>query len=154
MWYVIVGEDVQDSLGKRLATRPAHVQRLEALKTQGRLLLAGPFPTIDAPDPGPAGYTGSLIVAEFDTLDAAQQWANEDPYLVIGDVEIDGAERGEERYPYPIEPVPDRFRQRDVRRHHALQHRFAPDVLTAEEDHGEEPVHKGRFPFDEGLVLE
>src|SRR3569833_1614561 len=81
MWYVIVGEDVQDSLGKRLATRPAHVQRLEALKTQGRLLLAGPFPTIDAPDPGPAGYTGSLIVAEFDTLDAAQQWANEDPYL-------------------------------------------------------------------------
>jgi len=84
MWYVIVGEDVQDSLGKRLATRPAHVQRLEALKTQGRLLLAGPFPTIDAPDPGPAGYTGSLIVAEFDTLDAAQQWANEDPYLAGG----------------------------------------------------------------------
>src|SRR3569832_153541 len=74
--------------------------------------------------------------------------------VVIGDVEIDGAERGEERYPYPIEPVPDRFRQRDVRRHHALQHRFAPDVLTAEEDHGEEPVHTGRFPFDEGLVLE
>src|SRR3569832_1947456 len=84
MWYVIVGEDVQDSLGKRLATRPAHVQRLAALKTQGRLLLAGPFPTIDAPDPGPAGYTGSLIVAEFDTLDAAQQWANEDPYLAGG----------------------------------------------------------------------
>src|SRR3569623_342802 len=84
MWYVIVGEDVQDSLGNRLATRPAHVQRLEALKTQGRLLLAGPFPSIDAPDPGPAGYTGSLIVAEFDTLDAAQQWANEEPYLAGG----------------------------------------------------------------------
>src|SRR3569832_560968 len=84
MWYVIVGEDVQDSLGKRLATRPAHVQRLEALKTQGRLLLAGPFPTIAAPDPGPAGYTGSLIVTKFDTLDAAQQWANEDPYLAGG----------------------------------------------------------------------
>src|SRR3569832_1837660 len=84
MWYVIVGEDVQDSLGKRLATRPAHVQRLAAMKTQGRLLLAGPFPTIDAPAPGPAGYTGCLIVAEFDTLDAAQLWANEDPYLAGG----------------------------------------------------------------------
>ena len=63
MWYVIIGEDVKDSLPKRIANRPAHVQRLDALKAEGRLLLAGPFPAIDAVDPGPAGFTGSLIVA-------------------------------------------------------------------------------------------
>lgn len=81
MWYVIIGEDVQDSLSKRLAARPAHLQRLNALKAQGRLLLAGPFPAIDATEPGPAGYSGSLIVAEFGSLEAAQQWANDDPYV-------------------------------------------------------------------------
>ena len=84
MWYVIIGEDTEDSLCKRLANRPAHVQRLEELKAQGRLLLAGPFPTIDAADPGPAGFSGSLIVAEFDTLEMAQRWANGDPYLAGG----------------------------------------------------------------------
>lgn len=84
MWYVIVGEDVEDSLDLRLAARPAHLQRLEALKAQGRLLLAGPFPAIDAADPGPAGYTGSIIVAEFDTLEEARRWANDDPYVAGG----------------------------------------------------------------------
>lgn len=84
MWYVIVGEDVENSLDLRLAARPAHLQRLEALKAQGRLLLAGPFPAIDAADPGPAGYTGSLIVAEFDTLEEARRWANDDPYVAGG----------------------------------------------------------------------
>ena len=84
MWYVIIGEDTEDSLSKRLANRPAHVQRLEELKAQGRLLLAGPFPAIDAADPGPAGFSGSLIVAEFDTLVIAQRWANADPYLTSG----------------------------------------------------------------------
>lgn len=84
MWYVIIGEDTEDSLSKRLANRPAHVQRLEELKAQGRLLLAGPFPAIDAADPGPAGFSGSLIVAEFDTLEIAQRWANADPYLTSG----------------------------------------------------------------------
>lgn len=84
MWYVIIGEDTEDSLSKRLANRPAHVQRLEELKAQGRLLLAGPFPAIDAADPGPVGFSGSLIVAEFDTLEIAQRWANADPYLTSG----------------------------------------------------------------------
>lgn len=82
--YAIVGEDVADSLDKRLAARPAHLARLEALKNEGRLLLAGPFPAIDSNDPGPAGFSGSLIVAEFASLDAAQDWADADPYLAAG----------------------------------------------------------------------
>ena len=82
--YAIVGEDVADSLDKRLAARPAHLTRLEALKNEGRLLLAGPFPAIDSNDPGPAGFSGSLIVAEFDSLDAAQAWADADPYISAG----------------------------------------------------------------------
>lgn len=84
MWYVIVGEDTENSLAKRLAHRPAHLQRLEALKTEGRLLLAGPFPAIDAVDPGPAGFSGSLIVAEFSSLEEAQHWADADPYVSGG----------------------------------------------------------------------
>jgi uncharacterized protein YciI len=84
MLYVIVGQDVPDSLNKRLAARPAHLERLHALQQSGRLLLAGPFPAIDSNDPGPAGFTGSLIVAEFDTLAAAQVWADADPYLAAG----------------------------------------------------------------------
>ena len=84
MWYVIIGEDAKDSLPKRIANRPAHVQRLDVLKAEGRLLLAGPFPAIDAVDPGPAGFTGSLIVAEFPSLDDAKTWANDDPYLMGG----------------------------------------------------------------------
>ncbi len=84
MWYAIVGEDVPASLDKRLSARPAHLERLNALQTEGRLLLAGPFPAIDSPDPGPAGFSGSLIVAEFDSLEAAQAWADADPYVATG----------------------------------------------------------------------
>lgn len=84
MWYAITGQDVADSLDKRLASRPAHVARLQLLQAQGRLLLAGPFPAVDAEDPGAAGYTGSLIVAEFASLSAAQDWAHADPYLTGG----------------------------------------------------------------------
>ena len=84
MLYVITGEDVADSLPKRAANRPAHIARLEALKAEGRLLLAGPFPAIDANDPGPAGFSGSLIVAEFASLQEAPRWAEADPYLSGG----------------------------------------------------------------------
>ncbi|MEW6131775.1 MAG: YciI family protein [Pseudomonadota bacterium] len=84
MLYAIVGEDVPASLDKRLAARPAHLERLAALQSEGRLLLAGPFPAIDSPDPGPAGFSGSLIVAEFDTLAAARAWADADPYAAAG----------------------------------------------------------------------
>ncbi len=84
MWYAIIGEDVPASLDKRLAARPAHVERLKALQEQGRLLLAGPFPAIDSNEPGPAGFSGSLIVAEFDSLDAARTWADADPYVAAG----------------------------------------------------------------------
>ena len=84
MLYAIVGQDVSDSLNARLAARPAHLERLHALQQAGRLLLAGPFPTLDSNDPGPAGFTGSLIVAEFDNLDAAQAWADADPYIAAG----------------------------------------------------------------------
>ena len=84
MFYAIVGQDVPDSLDRRLAARPAHVERLHALQEAGRLLLAGPFPAIDSNDPGAAGFTGSLIVAEFDSLAAAQAWAEADPYVAAG----------------------------------------------------------------------
>lgn len=84
MFYAILGEDRPDSLEARLAARPAHLARIEALKAQGRLLLAGPFPAIDAENPGPAGFTGSLIVAEFESLTAAENWAQEDPYRTAG----------------------------------------------------------------------
>lgn len=84
MLYVLVGQDVPDSLDKRLAARPAHLERLQALQQQGRLLLAGPFPAIDGNDPGPVGFTGSLIVAEFETLADAQSWAEADPYVAAG----------------------------------------------------------------------
>jgi uncharacterized protein YciI len=80
MLYAILGEDRPEALPRRLAARPAHLARLEALKSEGRLVLAGPFPAIDSPDPGPAGFAGSLIVAEFDSLAAAQAWAAADPY--------------------------------------------------------------------------
>jgi uncharacterized protein YciI len=84
MFYAIVGQDVADSLDRRLAARPAHVERLHALQQAGRLLLAGPFPAIDGNDPGAAGFTGSLIVAEFDSLQDAQAWAAADPYMTAG----------------------------------------------------------------------
>src|SRR5580698_2924449 len=84
MWYAIISEDVPGSLSKRLSARPAHVARLEQLKLEGRLLLAGPHPAIDALDPGPAGFTGSLVVAEFASLVEAQAWADADPYVAAG----------------------------------------------------------------------
>lgn len=82
--YVILGEDAPGSLEKRLAARPAHLERLHALQAEGRLILAGPCPAIDNPDPGPAGFTGSLIVAGFESLEAASQWAAADPYVLAG----------------------------------------------------------------------
>ncbi|HET7223472.1 MAG TPA: YciI family protein [Rhodanobacteraceae bacterium] len=84
MWYAIIGIDVENSLDERKAARPAHLARLQQLLDDGRLLLAGPFPAIDAKDPGPAGFGGSLIVAEFDDLDAAKKWADADPYRAAG----------------------------------------------------------------------
>ena len=84
MYYVILGEDREDSLEARLAARPAHVERLKQLQLDGRVLLAGPHPAIDSEDPGPAGFSGSLIVAEFDDLEAARQWADQDPYTLTG----------------------------------------------------------------------
>lgn len=84
MWYSIIGLDTPNSLDKRAAARPAHVARLQALQDQGHLLLAGPFPAVDALDSGAAGFTGSLIVAEFASLPAAQTWANADPYVAAG----------------------------------------------------------------------
>lgn len=84
MLYAIVGEDVPDSLKSRLAARPDHLARLDALQSEGRLVLAGPFPASDANDPGPAGFTGSLIVAEFDSFLAAKAWAEADPYVAAG----------------------------------------------------------------------
>ncbi len=84
MLYAISATDYDNSLDKRLAARPAHLERLTELKNQGRLILAGPYPAIDSEDPGPAGFSGSLIVAEFSSLDTAQQWADEDPYAHAG----------------------------------------------------------------------
>lgn len=84
MFYAIIAEDREESLEQRLKARPAHLKRLEALQDEGRLLLAGPHPAIDAEDPGPAGFTGSLVVAEFPDLESAQQWADADPYIEAG----------------------------------------------------------------------
>ena len=84
MWYAIIAEDVPGTLEKRLQARPEHLDRLNSLKNEGRLLLAGPFPAIDSPDPGAAGFSGSLIVAEFDDIQTAKQWADADPYVSAG----------------------------------------------------------------------
>lgn len=84
MWYAIMAQDVHDSLPLRLIARPAHLKRLQALQDEGRLLLAGPFPAIDSIDLGPAGFSGSLIVAEFSNLEAATSWANADPFVSAG----------------------------------------------------------------------
>lgn len=91
MLYIIIAKDIPNSLQKRLSARPAHVARLQTLLDQGRLVLAGPMPAIDNEDPGPAGYSGSAIVAEFESLDEARAWAQADPYVASGvyaDVEI------------------------------------------------------------------
>jgi uncharacterized protein YciI len=84
MLYAIVATDVENSLEKRLSVRPAHLERLNALKDAGRLVLAGPNPAVDSNDPGPAGFTGSLIVAEFESLSAAESWAKADPFVAAG----------------------------------------------------------------------
>lgn len=84
MLYAIISEDVEDSLPRRKETRPAHLERIEKLKQLGRLILAGPHPAVDNDDPGEAGFTGSLVVAEFDSLEQAQQWADADPYVAAG----------------------------------------------------------------------
>ncbi|MDF2394436.1 MULTISPECIES: YciI family protein [Pseudomonas] len=84
MLYAIIATDVANSLEKRLAARPAHLERLQVLKEQGRVVLAGPHPAIDSNDPGAAGFTGSLIVAEFESLEAAQAWAEADPFVTAG----------------------------------------------------------------------
>jgi uncharacterized protein YciI len=84
MLYAIISEDITDSLPLRLEARPAHIERLNELKNQGRLILAGPHPAIDSDDPGEAGFTGSLVVAEFADLQSAQAWADADPYVAAG----------------------------------------------------------------------
>ncbi len=84
MLYSIIAQDVDDSLAKRMSVRPAHIERLNQLKNAGRLILAGPHPAIDNNDPGEAGFTGSLVVAEFDSLADAQTWAAADPYQAAG----------------------------------------------------------------------
>jgi uncharacterized protein YciI len=84
MLYAIISQDVDDSLDKRLAARPDHLARLESLRDAGRLVLAGPHPAIDSNDPGPAGFSGSLVVAEFASLDEARAWADADPYVTAG----------------------------------------------------------------------
>lgn len=84
MYYAIISQDVGESLEKRKSVRTDHIARLQALQDEGRLLIAGPHPRIDNEDPGPAGFSGSLIVAEFETLEAAQDWADADPYITAG----------------------------------------------------------------------
>lgn len=84
MLYAILGRDTPNSLERRLAARPAHLERLNALLTEGRLILAGPLPAIDSADPGPAGFQGSLMVVEFPSLEDATTWANADPYVATG----------------------------------------------------------------------
>jgi len=84
MLYAIISQDVENSLQERLKARPEHLARLQALQNEGRLVLAGPHPAIDSNDPGEAGFTGSLVVAEFASLDEAQSWADADPYIVAG----------------------------------------------------------------------
>lgn len=84
MLYAIICEDVPDSLPLRMTARPAHLERLQAMVDAGRIILAGPHPAVDAVDPGTAGFTGSLIVAHFDSLQEAKDWANADPYVTAG----------------------------------------------------------------------
>jgi uncharacterized protein YciI len=84
MWYAVISEDVENSLARRLDARAAHLARLSALVDEGRLLIAGPHPAIDTEDPGPAGFTGSLVVVDFPSLEDAEAWAREDPYVAAG----------------------------------------------------------------------
>ncbi|EPK6473375.1 YciI family protein [Klebsiella variicola] len=84
MLYVIYAEDIADSLEKRLSVRPAHLARLQLLHDEGRLLTGGPMPAVDSNEPGAAGFSGSTVIAEFESLEAAQSWANDDPYIAAG----------------------------------------------------------------------
>ena len=84
MWYAIISEDVENSLELRKSVRPAHLERVRTLVDEGRLLIAGPHPAVDGTEPGPAGFTGSLIIADFESLADAENWANEDPYVQAG----------------------------------------------------------------------
>ena len=84
MLYAIISNDTEDSLEKRMSVRPKHIERLNQLKSEGRLVIAGPHPAIDNNDPGDAGFTGSLVIAEFDSLEDALSWANDDPYMESG----------------------------------------------------------------------
>lgn len=84
MLYAIIAEDAADSQERRKQARPAHLKRMEELVDAGRVIVAGPFPAIDSPDPGPAGVSGSLIVAEFDSLEDARAWIDDDPYVTMG----------------------------------------------------------------------
>ena len=84
MLYAIIAQDVENSLQNRLSARPRHIERLTALQEQGRLILAGPHPAVDSEDPGKAGFSGSLVVAEFESLQEAKAWADADPYVVAG----------------------------------------------------------------------
>jgi uncharacterized protein YciI len=84
MWYAIISEDVENSLDLRKSVRPAHLERVQALVDEGRLLIAGPHPAVDGTEPGPAGFTGSLIIADFESLQDAEAWASEDPYVEAG----------------------------------------------------------------------
>ncbi len=84
MYYAIISEDIENSLALRMEARPAHIARIKKLKDDGKLLLVGPHPAIDSEDPGEAGFTGSLVIAEFDSLTGAKAWADEDPYLLAG----------------------------------------------------------------------
>ena len=84
MWYVIFSQDVENSLEKRLSVRPQHLERLQTLHDEGRLLTAGPMPAIDSDNPGEAGFTGSTVIAEFNSLEHAQAWADSDPYITAG----------------------------------------------------------------------
>jgi uncharacterized protein YciI len=84
MWFAIIAEDVADSLEKRKGARPAHIERLQKLLDEGRLFVAGAFPAIESEDPGPAGFTGSMILAQFPSQAAAQTWADADPYVAAG----------------------------------------------------------------------
>ena len=84
MWYAIISEDVENSLALRKQARPAHLERMEVLKNEGRVLIAGPHPAVDAEDPGEAGFTGSLVVVDFPSLEEAKAWADQDPYVLGG----------------------------------------------------------------------
>ncbi len=84
MWYAVISQDVEDSLERRAGAREAHLARLRALLDEGRLLIAGPHPAVDAEDPGAAGFTGSLVVVDFDSLEDAKAWADDDPYVAAG----------------------------------------------------------------------